>query len=375
MKRHDLSLTIALCASLAAHALLLRFAADRYAQDLNGAQSKVFPAPNGASKSQSAPPAANEPAVPLQILNSDFGDSEGRGIGSNAVDADGPRRALEGDEEQAQLSRDPARPQVNAQFRAVAPNEGDGGHGGQPAGSPTQPGPISPLSPPPKPGATSVGAVPELVVSRAAPHKPERLIAIQALAGTIANDDEPGAGSTTPPPAESASDDAKAHSIPPTLLADASGSMGPLARPHKPSPAMPEAQPNDGDARMPGSSGKPAQPGLLNESDSDAFSKVGGLEVRNGKLLPKFGRKVKTVKPHLMLSGQLAVFQSTRTVIVRASIDPTGKVTSVDVYKSCGSADVDQPTRAAVYDWWFEPSRDGSGKPIPDVLIFPIVWR
>jgi outer membrane biosynthesis protein TonB len=50
-------------------------------------------------------------------------------------------------------------------------------------------------------------------------------------------------------------------------------------------------------------------------------------------------------------------------------------VTTVSVGKSSGSNDIDQPTRVAIYDWWFEPKLDRTGKAVPDRVQFTINWR
>ena len=39
------------------------------------------------------------------------------------------------------------------------------------------------------------------------------------------------------------------------------------------------------------------------------------------------------------------------------------------------TVDLDQPTRVAMYDWWFEPKKDASGKPVADRFQFTINWR
>ena len=53
----------------------------------------------------------------------------------------------------------------------------------------------------------------------------------------------------------------------------------------------------------------------------------------------------------------------------------SGKVTAVDVFKSSGSNEIDQPCLIAMYDWWFEPLRDKAGRPVPDTILFTINFR
>ena len=44
----------------------------------------------------------------------------------------------------------------------------------------------------------------------------------------------------------------------------------------------------------------------------------------------------------------------------------------VQVLKSSGSRDIDQACKVAAYQWWLEPTKDKSGKPIKDVVPFTI---
>jgi TonB family protein len=63
------------------------------------------------------------------------------------------------------------------------------------------------------------------------------------------------------------------------------------------------------------------------------------------------------------------------TVILEVHIDPTGKVSNVELLRKSGSVAIDEPTRNAVYQWWFEPAHDKAGRPIPDVVCFTIEYR
>jgi TonB family protein len=59
-------------------------------------------------------------------------------------------------------------------------------------------------------------------------------------------------------------------------------------------------------------------------------------------------------------------------VVLKISIDETGKVISASVYRSSGSIHIDQPCQLAAYEWWFEPLKDKSGKLQKDVILFAI---
>ncbi len=98
--------------------------------------------------------------------------------------------------------------------------------------------------------------------------------------------------------------------------------------------------------------------------------------LRDGKLDVPFGRKVKTTRPHF-LPGAAGAFLANPnpTLVLKVSIDATGKVTNVEFIQATGSVAIDQPTRVAVYDWWFEPTHDKQGRPIADVLPFTIYFR
>ncbi len=125
-----------------------------------------------------------------------------------------------------------------------------------------------------------------------------------------------------------------------------------------------------------GGTASPADPAPQGDSESDPFKKNGSFEFRNGELIARFGRKVKTVRPRLTIAGQMDLIgKASRTVILKVKIDEHGKVRLVEVARSSGSNEVDQPCRVAVYQWEFEPSRNAAGDPVPDVLMIPIVFR
>jgi TonB family protein len=122
---------------------------------------------------------------------------------------------------------------------------------------------------------------------------------------------------------------------------------------------------------MPQASGDPLP---QSDSDSDPFSRISGTVVfRPGKLDVRLGRKVKTTRPHIQIAGQIDFIQfNNPTVVLEVHISPTGKVTDVKIAHSSGSNQIDEPTRLAVYDWWFEPLKDKNGKAISDVYYFSI---
>jgi TonB family protein len=152
-----------------------------------------------------------------------------------------------------------------------------------------------------------------------------------------------------------------------------------LSRPVVPPPPAERPAPpvaGTGDGRRPGPPRPAADPAQESDSESDAFSRIGAASFRDGKLDVQFGRKVKTVRPRLLVAGQVDAFALRNpSVTLKVHIDATGKVTQVAVHKSSGSNEIDQPCRVAMYEWWFEPLKDKNGTPIPDVILFTISFR
>jgi TonB family protein len=124
------------------------------------------------------------------------------------------------------------------------------------------------------------------------------------------------------------------------------------------------------------SAGSGADPAPQSDSESDAFSVLGSAQFRGGRVTVQSGRRVKTRRPKVGLSGMVALAQrTTAQVVLQVSVDASGNVTNVDVARSSGSNDIDQPCRVAMYDWWFEPRKDTAGRAVPDVFQFTISFR
>jgi TonB family protein len=126
----------------------------------------------------------------------------------------------------------------------------------------------------------------------------------------------------------------------------------------------------------PGQATPAADPAPMSDSEADAFSKVVNVEFRNGRVEAQTGRRIKTVRPKLLLSAQYELFtQDNPRVLLSAKVDETGHVTKVDIYQSSGTPDLDQPCLVALYDWWFEPPKGKDGKPVADVVVVAITFR
>ncbi len=120
----------------------------------------------------------------------------------------------------------------------------------------------------------------------------------------------------------------------------------------------------------------PADPAPQTDSETDPFTSVGAVKLRPGRIDAQLGRKFKPIRPHLTLKGEMDVISMGRAVVVlRVSIDPTGKVTDVKVSQSSGSNDIDLPVIVAVYKWWIEPPKDKRGKPRADVMLLSIGYE
>ena len=118
-----------------------------------------------------------------------------------------------------------------------------------------------------------------------------------------------------------------------------------------------------------------ADPAPLSDSESDAFSVLGSARFVDGELRVRAGRKVRSRRPKIGLAGRFDAVYSRPEVTLRVATDKTGKVTGVEVVKSSGSNEIDQPCRVSMYDWWFEPKKDAAGNPVPDVFNFTIGFQ
>ncbi len=308
--------TIALAASLALHAALL-FAAARW--------TMLQPLARTATPSRIVEETAiYTPSAPEPTSTDEFGDARGKGKGINEIKAPRPQRARKADEEQAFLSRDPV-------------GTGEIGDIGDAFTSS-----ITTISNPP-PLMPSASAEPAPIAPSLAPpapitppHPPKREIAIGPA---------PSTQPTTP---------------------ISRISLAPSAPPAPPvTPPLASA-----------STGKPADPAPMSESESDPFTLAGSVTFEAGQVDVKLGRHVKTTRPKLTLAGRYdLVALGGASVQIKAKIDATGKVVDVKIIHPSGSDNVDQPARVAVYDWWFEPAKSADGKPKGDVIIFSINWR
>jgi hypothetical protein len=124
----------------------------------------------------------------------------------------------------------------------------------------------------------------------------------------------------------------------------------------------------------PGPNVAPADPAPQTDSESDPFSKEGAVKFKRGSTDVQFGRQHKIIRPRLGLAAQTDMLnlRDPITLVLALTLDDTGKVIRVEVLKTSGSHNIDQACKVAAYQWWLEPTKDKSGKPIKDVVPFVI---
>jgi TonB family protein len=366
MTRRDVSLMLALCASLAMHVLLLGSAAEWYSQQLGNIRLPGFAKSHdtlGLMVVPTAQPRADEEEDPMQRL----GDSAGKGTAIGESPGDLPMQARQSAQEQPFLSLDPAGP------GKIGDDPTDSmiplGHAGAPA--PAAP-PAMPAPAPPRPVAQNPPVQLAAITPPPQAAQPEVPFGFGAPASQIPT---PFAAPAEPPKAVTdQAADAKPEPTKP-LAEEEPKPAEALAIAAAPSTPQAQPAPSGVDRQLPAQPGadKAADPAPLGSTESDPTSTRGFAEFRAGSTSVRLGRKFKLTRPRLSLASindLMAV--ASPTVVLKLTIDESGNVISADVYRSSGSTNVDQPCQLAAYNWWFEPTKDKSGKPIKDVILFTI---
>ncbi len=361
MKRPNSSFALAAGVSLTLHAAVLtvlpHYAGNEYARDMMDA---------AADERTAVPEREPQPLNP-PMEEFEMGEAAGKGYASNDVPDAAEATAPEADADQGYLSLDPSGAGKTGKDAATASADGEGSRRGQPGGAPAAlVAAMTDASP--AQSRTPFGVNLELKLPRATPRpaKPAEIVMPDLISPAPSS-----------PPAE----------LPPAEIALSIQVPGdPAAQPQPPTPpaqvatASPQPAtvltPPTGSTTTGGSQQPAADPARMSDSESDPFSRLGVATFRDGRLEIRFGRKVKTRKPKLLVGGQVALLALQRArVVLNIQIDETGKVTGVEVAKSSGSNEIDQPTRVAVYDWWFEPKVNASGLAVADEVQFTISWR
>jgi len=377
------------------------------------------PAPVDAAPIDPPPPAAEEVPPPPQPLPPEvekfpdrIGLFDGTGIGSHKADGAQPMKARTADNDQPFLSRDPRGPGRIGDPSPSAVPPGQNGAGGSGGGGVPQedvvltpapqrpiprfpdaeigefrPGPIETRIPTHKDGvATEADKIDESVTLRG-PLTPARP-GVDPDAQTSGPADGGVAEATgftkpvrsslnlpPPPPRQAAMSPPPAPlplRVPPAVAAPLVPDPPAVVAKVVPNPVPQAGQGADG---IPGPPVPAADAAQESESEVDPFSKIEAVVLRDGRVDPQFGREVKTVRPKIPIVGMVDAAMGARRVTLKVRVGADGKVTAVDVFKSSGSNEIDQPCLIAMYEWWFEPLRDKSGRPVPDTVLFTLNFR
>lgn len=128
-------------------------------------------------------------------------------------------------------------------------------------------------------------------------------------------------------------------------------------------PALPATPPNNASADR--AAGDPLPP---SDSEVDPTSIEGTADISAGGIAARFGRKVRTVRPQLGVAGFVERgLSGSRQLRVELHVDPEGRVTDVRTLESTGLVELDLPVVRALYQWWIEPARDATGRPVPSI--------
>jgi TonB family protein len=343
MRLRDHSWTIALCASLAAHAAFIDWRADRYVADHT-------PIRLGGYAVMAMPHAPQ--LSPLEPDEVGLGEANGTGHATDASPGETEMQARKGEQDQSFLSRDPEGPGKvgDAPSQSLVPpgeNGADGSANATPStpfgAQPTQQSQPQPKFPQQHP-SEPVAAVPD------APDPAKQAVKSHTLLA-MATPQQPEQQPSPPTPPQPAPQ--------PTAQ--------PTAQQSRPSPS------NSAPAGKPGPKTSAADPAPQAESESDPFSVTGSAEFHRGSTKVQLGRKHRLTRPKLPWDTMYDFLGMTgSSVTLELQIDETGQVISATVVKSSGSESIDQPSRLAAYEWWFEPAKDATGKPIKDVIKFTL---
>lgn len=376
------SFTVALCASLTLHVLLLVFAQELYVRSL--ATLRLAPPPEGSEPSVAT--TDHGPVVmvtPAQLLppHITLGRDDGAGTASDDSPGDAPMQARQATHDQPLLSRDPVGPgklRDEPSDSIVPPGEG-----GAAGADESRPAPPTEAAPPmvgsasmaqldaDEPADTATPQVSRRVVP--APEEQSPLMGPEARRDQKTTQrDEVAAktdGADAVPQARDGVDvaDASVRSNPP---AKSQGDRLPVA-------AAPPAEASVAQAQgAPGAPARAADPAPQGNSESDPFTTEPAIEFHGGRVQARVGRRHRIIQPRINLAGIVDMVSLTGQVVLvlELRIDATGNVAGARVLRSSGSDQIDQAWRLAAYEWWFEPLKDKSGQPRPSET-FPFSIR
>ena len=116
-----------------------------------------------------------------------------------------------------------------------------------------------------------------------------------------------------------------------------------------------------------------SQPGRSSDTDSMPFAHANSVTFKDGQMMGRQGRRVRTTHIDFGLAGPIVASSlADPRVVLGVTVDSAGNVQNVTLLRSSGSDNIDQPAENEVYNWWFEPLKDATGKPQPDVWVVTI---
>lgn len=353
------------------------------------------------------PPTPQPPPKPtVDKFPHRIGKIDGEGIGTHKADGVRAMKAPTAEADQPFLSRDPRSSGSTGDPAESTAPPGQNGTGGQPGGPRSAVDMVAPiLSPPPlpmrrmeqlergplRPGPIHVRTPARAVLTETTAERVDETAEVRgrptpARAGVVRGTESAAILPTLPPradgllpPPPSARPAASPPPAPlPLRLPDVPPILPPPETPAaaaaRVTPIQPRADGTGGGGR-PGPASPTADAAQDSESEVDPFSKIEAFVHRDGKVDPQFGREVKTVRPKMLPVSIVDAIMGARAVTLKVGIGRDGKVTSVNVHKTSGSSAVDQPCVVAMYDWWFEPLKDRTGRTVPDTILFTLNFR
>lgn len=303
-----------------------------------------------------------EPELPAEFV---VGAAEGRGFASHQIDDLQAATAREANTDQAYLSLDPRGAGQQGTQAAVVSMQGEGSVRGEPGGAPAANGANIPQN-----TASALRSPFGVGQDLKLPRMPPKLTTPENV---IAQDPGVASQESGQDPVVQAPESPRIATGPELELRNGKQlTAPPVDAPVAPVVSAAPGSPTPGGAQQPA-----ADPARMSDSESDAFSQLGTIIFRDGGMDVRSGRKIRTKRPKLLLAARIwdAIVIQHPEVTLKIDTDETGKVTSVIVLKSSGSNEIDQPTRVAVYDWWFEPKVDANGRALPDQFKFVIGYR
>jgi TonB family protein len=341
-RQRESSLTVALCASLTLHALALSGAAWWYVTHTPpprlSALARADTAPPIIVRPQEALPPPPPPPPPPQAhapppedfskatkvpLRDDSGEADGHGTANRSTPGDRPMEAAAG-LEQANLTRD-----ANNDVKSKLDD----------APLPAQDG--SPLG--------------ESAVAQATPSF-----------GVVQPSEAPATPMTRQPSIAIADPIRAAVAPAPTPPADSGGALGSPTGARDVA-ANPMLTPRSAPKEVVGHSS------LSSDTESPPFAHANSAHFHNGRMDARQGRRVKTTRIDFDIAATTAYLAlGGASVTLGVNVDAAGYVQNVVILRSSGSDTIDLPAERAVYNWWFEPTKDKSGRTLPDQWVVTI---